>query len=344
LLIDKRSEQRPDYQNGYYQRKLQTKYGTINELSVPRLRKNQPEFQIFGRYETRQPQIDKLIGQMYLAGISTKRLRGIIQELTGKALSHSTIASIDKELFKKTLAKFQNQAIADDIKYLLIDGIRQPIKDIFGYQEKIGLAAYGIKETGERGLISLRIVNTKNEQDCLAFLTDLKQRGLKGENLKLITIDGAPGMLKALKTIYPFKPIQRCWIHKMRNILSLLNYSQKKACIEEVKGIFNAPNKQTALKRFYQWRAFWQISAERAVNCLEKDLPELLIYYDFPEEDWVKIRSTNYLERAFREIRRRTNSISSFPDAKSAERIMVAFAEAFLVKPAALLYEFTQNT
>lgn len=281
---------------------------------------------------------------MYLAGISTKKLKSIVQELTGKALSHSAIATIDKEIFEKTLAKFQNQAIKDDIKYLLIDGIRQPIKDIFGYQEKIGLAAYGIKETGERGLISLRIVNTENEQDCLAFLTDLKQRGLKGENLKLITVDGAPGMLRALRAIYPFKPIQKCWIHKMRNILATLRHSHKKACIEGVKRIFNAPNKQSALKRFYQWKSFWQVSAERAVNCLEKDLPELLVYYDFPEEDWIKIRSTNYLERAFREIRRRTNSISSFPDSKSAERIMVAFAEAFLVKPAAPLDEFTQNT
>ena len=115
-----RSKQRIDYRNGYYQRKLQTKYGTINELSVPRLRNNQPEFQVFGRYETRQPQIDKLIGQMYLAGISTKKLRGIVQELTGKTLSHSTIAKIDQEIFEKTLAKFQNQPIPDDINICLL--------------------------------------------------------------------------------------------------------------------------------------------------------------------------------------------------------------------------------
>lgn len=333
-----RSKQRPDYRNGYYQRNLQTKYGTINELSVPRVRNNQPEFQVFGRYQTRQPQIDKLIGQMYLAGISTRKLRSIVKDLTGEVLSLATISNIDKEIFSKTLKKFQNQVITNDIKYLILDGIRQPIKDIFGYQEKIGLAAYGIKTSGERGLISLRIVDSENEQDCMAFLTDLKQRGLKRENLKLITVDGAPGMLKALKTIYPFKPIQRCWIHKMRNILAKLKRAHKKACIQGVKQIFNSSNKQEALKNFQEWKTIWLVYAEKAVHCLEKDLPELLSFFDFPKEDWVKIRSTNYLERAFREIRRRTNSISSFPNPKSAERIMVAFSEAFLTKPATPLH------
>lgn len=269
---------------------------------------------------------------MYLAGVSTKKLQGIVKELTNRTLSSGTISNINKEIFGETLNKFQNQPIKDNIEYLILDGIRQPIKDIFGYEQKIGLAAYGIKKTGERGIISLRIVDSENEQDCLAFLTDLKQRGLKGENLRLITIDGAPGMIKAIRAIYPFKPIQRCWVHKMRNILAILKHSYKKACIEGVKEIFNSQNKKEALKRFQEWKSVWQIYAEKAVNCLEKDLAELFSFYDFPEQDWKKIRSTNYLERAFREIRRRTNVISCFPNSKSAERIMVAFSQEFLIK------------
>ena len=145
----------------------------------------------------------------------------------------------DKVIFEKTLTQLQNKQITDDIKYLLIDGIRQPIKDIFGYQDKVGLAAYGIKENGERGLISLRIVNSESEQDAIAFLSDLKERGLQGRQLKLITADGAPGILKALRTIYPFKPIQRCWVHKMRNIAAKTKHSLKKAVLSGVKEIFN---------------------------------------------------------------------------------------------------------
>lgn len=111
----------------------------------------------------------------------------------------------------------------------------QPIRDIFGYQQKIGLVAYGIKKSGERGIISLRIVDSENEQDCLAFLTDLKQRGLLGKKLKLITIDGPPALVKVVKSLYLFKPIQRYWVHKIRNILRYLKNFQKKACLEGVK-------------------------------------------------------------------------------------------------------------
>lgn len=344
LQLDKyqRSQSRQDYRNGYYERKMQTKYGTIDDLTVPRLRNSQPEFNLFDKYETRQPKIDRLIGQLYLAGVSTKRLKGIVRELTGKELSHSTISSINIEIFEKTLSRFQNQPITDDIKYLLIDGIRQPIKEIFGYQDKVGLAAYGIKENGERGLISLRIVHSENEQDATAFLADLKERGLRGERLKLITVDGAKGIKKAIETIYPFKPVQGCWVHKMRNVAAKTKHQLKKAVLSGVKEIFNAPNKQEALNRFKTWKNQWQVLAEKAVQCLERDLPEMLNFYECPQEDWVMIRSTNYLERAFREIRRRTNAIGSFPNAKSAERVMVAFSEAFIFQPVPL--EFTQNT
>ena len=344
LKLDKyqRSQERQDYRNGHYERKMQTKYGAIEDLTVPRLRNSSTEFNLFDKYETRQPEIDKLIGQLYLAGVSTKKLQGVVKELTGKALSHSSISNINAEIFEKTLTKFQNQSITDDIEYLLLDGIRQPIKDIFGYQDKVGLAAYGIKANGERGLISLRIVSSENEQDAVAFLTDLKERGLRGTQLKLITVDGAPGLLKAIRILYPFKPIQRCWVHKMRNVAAKTKHSLKKAVLGGVKEIFYAPNKQEAVKRFKIWEDQWQVLAERAVKCLADDLPEMLSFYDCPAEDWVMIRSTNYLERAFREIRRRTNSISSFPNSKSAERIMVAFSEAFIYKPA--LSEFTQNT
>jgi len=338
-----RSEQRIDYRNGYYSRKLQTKYGTIDPLFVPRLRKNKPEFKVFSRYETRQPQIDRLIGQLYLAGISTRKLQGIVKELTGKQLSSGTISNIEKKIFQETLVKFQNSPLTDDIEYLLLDGIRQPIRDIFGYEQKIGLVAYGIKKSGQRGIISLRIVDSEDEANCLAFLIDLKQRGLLGENLKLITVDGSPALIKAIKQVYPFKPIQNRWVHKMRNILKYLKNFQKKACLEGVKKIFNSQTKKEALIRFQEWKKIWQIQAEKAVKCLEEDLPELLTYYDFPQKDWKKIRSTNYLERAFREIRRRTRTITSFPDKNSAQRIMSALAEVFLTKPAIPLNEFTQN-
>lgn len=350
-----RAQERKDYRNGYYQRSLQTKYGTIDGLNVPRLRSSQLEFPLFDRYGTRQPQLDRLIGQLYLAGVSTRKLGSVIKDLTGRSLSAQSVSKVNQELFRETLDYFQNQSIADDIEYLLLDGIRQPIRDLFGYENKVGLAAYGIKKNGQRGLLALRIVESESEAECIRFLTDLRQRGLLGKNLKLITVDGAPGMIKALKTLYPFIKIQRCWVHKMRNVLAKAKHVYRRALAADLKKIFYAKNKQEALNQFKVFKNNWQVLAPKAVRCLEKDLNCLLNFYEMPKTDWKKIRTTNYLERVFRELRRRTKVIGSFPSSQSAERIMLAFSAVYLnqpgpKKPSQIKKsinpsdEFTQNT
>ncbi len=159
-------------------------------------------------------------------------------------------------------------------------------------------------------------------------MSDLKGRGLLGKHLKLIITDGNPGLLKALKTIYPFVRVQRCIAHKMRNVAVKIRKANQAHCLKEAKFIFAAENRKEALKRFKTWEAKWLVEEERAVQCMNKDLFNCLHFYDFPPERWKSIRTTNILERAFREVRRRTRPMNNFfTNEASSDRIMYGISQ-----------------
>jgi len=183
------------------------------------------------------------------------------------------------------------------------------------------LCALGMKEDGSRESLSFRMADGEDVASWRAFLVDLKSRGLHGRNLQLITTDGNPALLKAIKEIYPFLKVQRCIVHKLRNVAIKLKRVHLKPCMDGAKDIFNAPSRREAIRRFKTWKEKWQVEEERAVRCMEKDLHHCLHYYSFPKELWKKIRTNNILERDFREVRRRTRPMGVFPNEDSAERI-----------------------
>ena len=150
---------------------------------------------------------------------------------------------------------------------------------------------------------------------------DIKSRGLEGKKIKLITTDGNPALLKAIRDIYPFLTVPRCIVHKLRNVSVKLKRVHLKPCMAEAKSIFNAQSRREAIKRFKAWKEKWQVEEERAVRCMEKDFYHCLHYYSFPKERWKKIRTTNLLEREFREVRRRTRPKGVFPNQDSSQRI-----------------------
>jgi putative transposase len=325
-----RHDDRAGYRNGYYQRDLQTKYGTIEQLKVPRVVPTQPNFHVFDRYERRQDELDKTIGQLFLAGISTRKLEGIVKDLTGRSVSHQTVSSIGQDYLQPMLDQFHSQPIADSWDYLILDGLVQPVREL-GYVDKVLLCALGINsQTQKRQIISLRLAKAESEQEITAFIVDLKQRGLMGKRLKLVTLDGNPAMIAAVKQLYPFSPIQRCWVHKMRNVARYVKHRHMKSIFEGISTIFNAPNQKAATEAFSQFKEFWQIHEPKAVECLEKDLSDLLRFYQFPKDHWKMIRTTNYLERQIREFRRRTKVMGTFPNDRSAERVHAGLAQTYL--------------
>jgi putative transposase len=314
-----RSSGRQGYRGGHYLRDLVTRYGLLEGLRVPRMAEGPVDFQLFDKYERRRPDVDAAIGRLFLQGVSTRRLRRSAEELFGCPVSATTVSRTTGYLDEE-LKKYRTKPLTDDFDFLFLDGITQKVREI-GVRKKMMLCALGMNEDGRRESLSFQMVDREDVESWRAFLVDLKSRGLQGKNLKLITTDGNPALLKAIKEIYPFLKVQRCIVHKLRNVAIKLKRVHLKPCMAGAKDIFNAPNRREAIRRFKMWKEKWQVEEERAVRCMEKDLYHCLHYYAFPKELWKKIRTNNILERDFREVRRRTRPMGVFPNEDSAERI-----------------------
>jgi len=320
-----RTPVRRGHRGGHYQRRLTTRYGTVEDLKVPRPAEGGMEFSVLNRYERRRWDVDAALGRLFLEGVSTRRLRGIAKELFDQEVSATTVSKTTAYLDEE-LERYQTKPLSDDVEILFLDGITQKVREI-GMVRKVALCAYGIRQDDSRELLSFRLADTEDVASWRGFLVDLKTRGLLGKAMKLITVDGNPALLKALREVYPFVTVQRCIAHKLRNVSVKLKRVHQTACMTEAKGIFAAQSRRDALRRFKEWKARWIVEEERAVRCLERDLHHCLHYYRFPKERWKQVRTTNILERAFRELRRRTRPMGVFPNEASANRLLYGISK-----------------
>jgi putative transposase len=316
-----RTTTRQGYRNGNYKRKLTSRFGTIEDLLVPRLREGALEHSLFAPYQQRTDEVDKALGMLFLNGVSTHKIRGIAEQLTGRPVSAQTVSTIMQKTDAE-LEQYRAKPISDaQFEYLFLDGIHDKIREI-GLERKVLLCALGLSKEGRAEILSFRLVDSESEANWTEFLVDLKQRGLKGQSLRLITTDGNPGLRSSLKRLFPYKRHQRCIWHKMNNICMKTKKRNRKAIMGGCKDIFNAKSRHEAIKRFNVWAKHWEIEEPSAVKCLRKDLSECLSYYAIPEERWKTVRTTNILERSFREVRRRTRPMGgTFVNPASAERI-----------------------
>lgn len=316
---------RRNWRNGTYSRSLWTAFGWINPLNVPRLRNGGTDLKIIERYKRRSYKVDKLILGMFLQGVSTRKVKEVIQPLYGKEMiSATTVTRISKEL-NKEVEKFHCREISDDYKYIFLDGIWLKAKSPIKSRKRCILVVYGIKGNGTRELIDFKLArNGESQVSWECFLTSLYNRGLKGENLDLVTIDGNKGLYNAVDIIWPEVKKQRCWAHKLRNVANKVPRKLQKACTNQARDIYDAKNKHEAMKAFKKWESVWKPIVPDAVECLEKDLEDLLWFYDCTESIRKKVRTTNAIERVFREVRRRTRPMSCFTNTQSVERIIFA--------------------
>ncbi len=312
-----------DQRNGYYTRRLETQRGTVPDLRVPRSRQGEYEPQVFRRYQQRSAEVDDLICGMFLQGVSTRRVGELLEVVTGSAVSASTVSRVSQVL-DQVVAEFHQRPLEDEYQYLILDGIWLRCKGAEPGRKVVVLAAYGITEDGRRELIDFQQAASEGEQDWARFLGSLHQRGLRGTQLKAVTTDGAPGLIAALDLVYPLVARQRCWVHKLRNVSAKLRVRNREACLQEAKGIYQAATRAEAIRRFRAWGAHWQAEEPAAVRCLAQDIEALLVCFGRPEAHRKTMRTTNALERAFREVRRRTNPMSCFNNPASVERIVFA--------------------
>ena len=330
------------YRNGYYPRSLHTQFGLMQDLQVPRLRNATFKTRVFERYQRFQPQVENLIMNTFLRGVSTRKIGGLFETLLDTKVSATKVSIVCKKL-NALVRAYHQQPLLDEYQYLILDGISLKIRIHGKYVNRRILVAYGITMFGKRELIDFKSARGESKEAWESFLQNLFLRGFEGKHLKLIAMDGSAGLKAACELIYPRAKIQRCWAHKLRNVSNYCKAKYEKACIADARKIYLAQNKNEALKQFKAWKLAWKNTCPDAVHCLEKDLEDLLPFLDCPKTHQIKVRTTNVIERAFREVRRRTKVFSCFTNLESTERIVFAIFsylnDAWKVKP---LKQFTQ--
>ncbi len=280
------------------------------------------------RFQRRAEDVSMLIREAFLRGISTRQVGRVVATLTGEVVSPQTVSKLTRDL-DEAVKQFHQARLSDDYAYLFLDGVSLRVRRPAGRKRVQMLVAYGVRRDGTRHLLAFLRSQGESQADWEALLQDMYRRGLEGEHLSLIVTDGCPGLAAALRTVYPRVRHQRCWAHKMRNILEKV----KKADYDEVKrdaqAIYTAESQAHAAAAFRAFRARWRGKYGPMVRQLERDLPELLSVFALPAHLRKKLRTTNVIERCFVEVRRRTRPMVCFVNVKSVDRILYSIFQRF---------------
>jgi putative transposase len=340
----RRTASRRGYRNGFYSRDLVTQFGILSGVRVPRARETHGGFSVLARYQRYQARVETLVRDVFLAGVSTRRVGAVLEPILGERPSAQTVSRIARQLDHQVQA-FHTRPLRDDVQYLFLDGVGMRVKGATASQRRLVLCAYGIGTDGVRRMIDFRPAASESEAAWEGFLRQLYERGLVGRRLRLVVTDGCPGLHKALATVYPYTPRQRCWAHKLRNVANLLRRDQQDACLSGARQIYKAPTRREAIRKYWHGARQWRGRVPKAVDCVKRDLDELLAFLAMPDAHRVKVRTTNGIERCFVEVRRRTRPMTCFTNDDSCERIMDAvFAHLNKDWQSAPLSAFTHNS
>ena len=316
-----RTESRADTRAGHYSRKLITKAGTV-DLKIPKLRKLPFETGIIERYKRREESVEEALIEMYLAGVSVRRVEDISEALWGARVSPGTISNLNQKVYSQ-IDEWRNRELVTEYPYVYVDGIYLK-KNWGGVIEGIAiLVAIGVNTDGNREVIGAMEGGKEDKESWLRFLRHLKERGLHG--VRLIVGDKCAGLMPVIQEVFPGSLYQRCMVHFMRNVLCDVPHSRGKEVGNMLKAIFAQEDYDACRKKADDVvKKLRGTKLKAAANVLESGIEEVLTYTRFPHEHWLKIRSNNGLERLNREIRRRTNSVGVFPDGNSALMLVCA--------------------
>jgi putative transposase len=324
---ERRSGKRRDYRNGYYERDFVTRLGTLRQR-VARTREKSFLPRGIERFQRRAEEVAMLIREAFLRGISTRAVGRVVALLTEEVVSATTVSKLTRDLDGAVRA-FHEARLSDDYADLFLDGVSLRVRRPAGRKRVQMLVAYGVRRDGTRHLLAFLRSQGESQGDWEGLLQDLYRRGLEGKQLGLIVTDGCPGLAAAIPTVYPRVRHQRCWVHKMRNILEKVrrrDYGEVKA---GAQAMYLAESRAQAEQAFRRFRARWRREYGAMVRRLERDLPELLSFFAFPRHLWRKLRTTNMIERCFVEVRRRTRPMVCFVNVESVDRIIYSIFQRF---------------
>jgi putative transposase len=316
-----RSPERLDTRAGHYNRQLHTKAGEVT-LQVPRLRNLPFETEIIERYRRRESSVEEALVEMYLAGVSVRRVEDITEALWGTRVSPSTVSELNQKIYAQIEA-WRNRPIEGAHAYVYLDGIW--LKRSWGGEVKnvAVLVAIGVREDGYREILGVAEGLKEDTESWRNFLRHLKQRGLRG--LRLLVSDKCLGLVEAVGEFYPEATWQRCMVHWYRNVMSVVPKSKVKEVVAMLKAIHAQEDRQAACdKASLVAEKLDTMRLSQAATVVRDGVDETLSYMGFPREHWTRIRTNNVLERIMREIRRRTRVVGNFPDGKSAVMLVAA--------------------
>lgn len=316
-----RSPDRVDTRAGSYDRQLHTKAGEVT-LTVPRLRKLPFETQIIERYRRRESSVEEALIEMYLAGVSVRRVEDITEALWGTKVSASTVSELNQKVYGQIEA-WRNRPIEGEHPYVFLDGIW--LKRSWGGEVKnvAVLVAVGVGRDGHRTILGVAEGGKEDTDGWRSFLRHLKQRGLRG--VRLVVSDKCLGLVEAVGECFPEAAWQRCVVHFYRNVFTATPSGKVKEVAAMLKAIHAQEDRAAArAKAAAVVGKLVEMRLGKAAEVVRAGIEETLTYMSFPREHWTRLRTNNALERLMREIRRRTRVVGNFPDGQSALMLVAA--------------------
>jgi len=316
-----RTDARRDTRAGSYTRKLHTKAGEV-KLRVPRLRSLPFETQIIERYKRRESSVEEALIEMYLAGVSVRRVEDITEALWGTRVSPSTVSELNQKVYQQ-IEVWRNKPIEGKHPYVYLDGTY--LKRSWGGEVKnlAILVAIGVADDGYREVLGIGEGAKEDHASWLEFLRHLKQRGLSGT--RLFISDACVGLVEALGEVYPDGQWQRCVVHWYRNVWKCVPRGKVKLVSAMLKAIHAQEDREAALKKAEDVAVkLEQMKLGEAAKLVRESVEETLTYMSYPREHWTRIRTNNPLERVMKEIKRRTKVVGAFPDGRSALMLCAA--------------------
>lgn len=317
-----RTAERHGYRSGYYGRSLVTRVGKL-ELRIPQDRSGRFSTELFERYQRSERALVAALAEMYVQGVSTRKVKAITEELCGHSFSASAISTINQRL-DQSLAQFAARPLPEAFPYLIVDARYERVREAGVIVSQAVLIAIGIDWDGRRQILGVELANRESRSSWSEFLRGLKARGLNG--VELVVSDDHAGLKAALREVLPEAVWQRCYVHFLRNALDYVPRKVDDDCLQELRWLYARRDLAEARHDLASWLARWAGKYSRLTTWVEENLEETLSFYRLPRQHHKHLKSTNMLERLNEEIKRRTQVVRIFPNAPSCLRLIRALA------------------
>jgi len=317
-----RSKGKPNHRNGSYPRNFCIKGIGDVAVDVPRDRNGEYQTQVLPRSKRYEDRISEDLSVMYLTGISTRTLSMLSKRLIGRELSHEEVSKANREL-TGAVEKWRNRDLSQEkIKYIFVDGVIFKMRVAGSIENTPVLVAIGVTETGAKLVLGLQSGDKESAANWREFFRDLKRRGLDGAAVRLGIMDGLAGLEKVFEEEFPTAKVQRCQVHVARNVLAKAPHKVKKEVADDLRSIFYASSKEKAKGFYRSFQEKWDKEIPSAVKSLTQSLDACLTFFNFPEEEWISLRTTNIIERLNKEFKRRTKPMEIVAGENACYRLL----------------------